>query len=293
MTKTEIIKEMRVISDIDVTLEINRRIEFIKKTLVNAGLQTLVLGVSGGIDSTTLGRLAQLSIDELNQADSNQTELNQNQPNKSMKHKDRYRFIAVRLPYGTQADEQDAQLAITFIQPTESVCVNIKTAVDRIHIESTTALQDKNLCSENLSKLDFVKGNSKARTRMIAQYEIAGLLTGLVLGTDHSAENITGFYTKWGDGACDLAPLFGLSKRQVKSIAQHLGAPQSLVNKAPTADLECLSPEKTDEDALGLSYQQIDDFLENKSVDNDADRRIIEIFQKTQHKRLPIPTLYD
>ena len=128
---------------------------------------------------------------------------------------------------------------------------------------------------------------------MLAQYEVAGLLSGLVLGTDHSAENITGFYTKWGDGACDLAPLFGLSKRQVRQIAETLGAPEKLVHKAPTADLECLSPSKTDEDALGLSYQQIDDFLENKSQDDDADKIIIKTYLKTQHKRQAIPTIYD
>ncbi|POC21628.1 NAD(+) synthase, partial [Vibrio vulnificus] len=97
------------------------------------------------------------------------------------------------------------------------------------------------------------KGNVKARTRMIAQYEVAGLVGGLVLGTDHSAENITGFYTKFGDGACDLAPLFGLNKRQVRQIAAHLGAPESLVIKVPTADLEELAPQKADEDALLVS----------------------------------------
>ena len=128
---------------------------------------------------------------------------------------------------------------------------------------------------------------------MSAQYDLAGLLGGLVLGTDHSAENITGFYTKWGDGACDLAPLFGLSKRQVRQIAQHLDAPVALVNKAPTADLESLNPGKTDEDALGLSYDQIDDFLEDKSNDHEVDAKLVEIFKRTQHKRLPIPTIYD
>ncbi len=97
---------------------------------------------------------------------------------------------------------------------------------------------------------------------MAAQYEVAGLLGGLVVGTDHSAENVTGFYTKWGDGACDLAPLFGLNKRQVRQLAAFLGASETLVRKAPTADLECDNPGLEDEVALGLSYDQIDDFLE-------------------------------
>ena len=128
---------------------------------------------------------------------------------------------------------------------------------------------------------------------MTIQYEIAGLLGGLVLGTDHSAENITGFFTKWGDGACDLAPLFGLSKRQVRQIAQFLGAPQALVEKTPTADLECLAPQKADEHTLGVTYDELDDFLEGCPVSSEATTRIIEIYQQTQHKRSPIPTLYD
>ena len=139
----------------------------------------------------------------------------------------------------------------------------------------------------------IAKGNVKARTRMVVQYNVAALVGGLVLGTDHSAENITGFFTKWGDGACDLAPLFGLSKRQVRQLAHTLGAPQSLVQKTPTADLECLTPQKTDEDALGISYDELDDFLEGKPVTEAVQQRIVEIYQRTQHKRLPIPTVYD
>ena len=127
---------------------------------------------------------------------------------------------------------------------------------------------------------------------MVIQFEIAGLLGGLVLGTDHSAENVTGFYTKYGDGACDMAPLFGLNKRQVRQIAIKLGAPQRLLEKTPTADLECLEPAKSDEAALGLSYDQIDDFLEARPVAGHVKDRIIQIYVRTEHKRQPIPTIY-
>ncbi|NOQ79647.1 MAG: NAD(+) synthase, partial [Gammaproteobacteria bacterium] len=129
--------------------------------------------------------------------------------------------------------------------------------------------------------------------RMIVQFEIAGLVSGLVLGTDHSAENVTGFFTKFGDGACDLAPLFGLSKRQVKQVAQTLGAPQELIEKTPTADLECHSPSKADELALGIKYEQIDDFLEGKPVTEEIKEKIIRIYINTQHKRQTVPTIYD
>lgn len=269
--------EMRVLPRIDVEFEIARRIDFIKQRLIASGCTTLVLGISGGVDSSTCGRLAQCAIDELNQAFPLKT----------------YSFVAIRLPYGEQQDELDAQAALAFIKPSHTLTVNIKSGVDGLHLATLKALKTLKLGSQQDTRIDFVKGNVKARARMIAQYEVAGLLNGLVLGTDHSAENITGFYTKFGDGACDLAPLFGLNKRQVRQIAAHLGASELLVQKIPTADLEELSPLKADEDALALTYDEIDDFLEGKPVSQEVIKRLIQIYQQTAHKRKAIPTIYD
>lgn len=276
MDAKQIREEMKVLAEIDPAKEVQRRVSFIKETLLASKSHTLVLGISGGVDSSTCGRLAQIAVEEL-----------------SAETGTPYRFIAVRLPYGVQADEDEAQLALSFIKPSEVVTVNVKEAADATHKEVLGALPTHLTDLLNDSKKDFVKGNVKARQRMVAQYEIAGLLGGLVLGTDHSAENITGFYTKWGDGACDLIPLFGLNKRQVRQVAKYLGAPEVLVTKAPTADLEELSPGKKDEDALGLSYDEIDDFLEGKSVSEHVENKLVAIFNATQHKRQPIPTVYD
>ena len=270
-----IVAEMKVLPEIDAEFEIGRRVDFIKTTLMVSGLTNLILGISGGIDSSTCGRLAQLAVDDMNGTAGN------------------YQFIAVRLPYATQADETDAQAALQFINPSASVNVNVQPGTDAIHQSTSDALEQQGLLDHSESSLDFAKGNVKARMRMIAQYEIAGLLGALVIGTDHSAENVTGFYTKYGDGACDLVPLFGLNKRQVRAIAVHLGAPQQLIGKAPTADLESLTPGKTDEDALGLSYDQIDDFLEGKTLAPEISNRIIDIYCRTQHKRQPIASIYD
>ncbi len=280
MDQQTIIDEMKVLPEIDIQFEIRRRIDFIKQTLTQSGLGNLVLGISGGVDSSTCGRLAQLAVNELN------NELND-------KLSGKYQFIAVRLPFGVQADEVDAQQAVDFIQPSHCVTTNVFDGVNGIHKEVVSALDDAELLSATEAQIDFSKGNVKARARMVSQYHIAGILGGLVLGTDHSAENITGFFTKWGDGACDLAPLFGLSKRQVRMLAKALGAPAILVDKAPTADLECLDPGKTDEDALGISYEQLDDFLEGRQVSDEVKTHIINIYLKTQHKRQPIPTIYD
>jgi NAD+ synthase len=284
MNQRAIIDEMKVLPEIDIQFEIRRRVDFIKSTLTNSGLKTLVLGISGGVDSSTCGRLAQLAITELND------ELN-TKPNRNSDGA--FQFIAVRLPYDVQADEDDAQQAVNFIQPSHCITTNVLDGVNGIHQQVTNALTNASLLSASKSQVDFSKGNLKARVRMASQYHIAGIIGGLVLGTDHSAENITGFFTKWGDGACDLAPLFGLSKRQVRMLAKNLGAPSILVDKAPTADLEDLEPGKTDEDALGISYDQLDNFLEGKEVSKQVHDHIINIYQKTQHKRQPIPTIYD
>lgn len=271
-----IIAELQVQPSIDNAFEVQRRVQFIKNKLLASGCKKLILGISGGIDSTLCGKLAQLAANEL-----------------SKETGESYQFVAVRLPYGEQKDEADAQAALAFIQPDISLCVNVQQSADAMHNAVSAALHTQQLMPEEASKVDFVKGNVKARQRMIAQYEIAGMLNALVLGSDHSAENLTGFFTKWGDGACDLAPLFGLNKRQIRQLSRYLGASDQLVNKVPTADLLGDTPLEADEQALGLRYDDIDDFLEGKKVSDATEQRLIQYYLRSQHKRQPIPTLYD
>ncbi|WP_088007462.1 ammonia-dependent NAD(+) synthetase [Indiicoccus explosivorum] len=264
----QIIKEMKVQPSIDPKEENQRSIEFLKNYLkANPFLKGFVLGISGGQDSTLAGRLAQIAVDQLNA----ETEGG-------------YAFYAVRLPYGEQFDEEDAQDALDFIQPTKTYTVNIKEAVDAA---------ERALESQGIEITDFVKGNDKARERMKVQYAIAAAKNAVVLGTDHAAEAITGFYTKYGDGAADLMPLFRLNKRQGRAMLKELGAPEHLYNKIPTADLEEERPAIPDEVALGLTYDNIDDYLEGKSIPKAAQEKLENYYLKTRHKRhLPI-TVFD
>ncbi|MGX6971723.1 ammonia-dependent NAD(+) synthetase [Vagococcus lutrae] len=263
--QAEIKKVLAVKETIDPQKEIDMRVSFLKEYLKqHPFLKTYVLGISGGQDSTLAGKLAQIAIAELREETGD----------------DSYRFIAVRLPHGVQADESDAQAALSFIQPDESYAINIEPAVSAM--VATFAEQ-------NLPIGDFNKGNIKARQRMIVQYAIAGERQGAVIGTDHAAESVTGFYTKFGDGASDIFPLAGLNKRQGRSLLKMLAAPESLYLKVPTADLEENQPMLPDEVALGVTYDEIDDYLEGKSVSEAAAEQIERHYLKSEHKRhLPI-----
>lgn len=258
--QAKIIETLGVQPVIDPATEVRRRINFIKDFLRASHLTTLVLGISGGQDSSLAGRLAQLAVTELRQEGMDQA-----------------RFIAVRLPYGTQTDEADAMLAIDdFIHPDQVVRVNIKPATDALTMTLEAA---------GVPISDFNKGNIKARQRMVVQYAIAGEHHGAVVGTDHAAEAVTGFYTKFGDGGADLTPLAQLDKRQGRALLENLGAPAALYDKTPTADLEEDRPALPDEVALGVSYQAIDDYLEGRPVSDDAAQTIETWYRKTAHKR--------
>lgn len=261
----EIIDELHVSPVIDPASEVRRSVDFMKDYLkAHPGLKTYVLGISGGQDSTLGGKLAQMAMEEM----------------RSETGDDNYQFIAIRLPYGKQNDESDALKSLDYIQPDISMVIDIKMATDAL-------LQASEVNEVQIS--DYNKGNIKARQRMVAQYAIAGAKAGAVIGTDHAAEAVTGFYTKFGDGAADIMPLWRLTKQQGREMLAYLECPEELYLKIPTADLEEDRPMLSDEDALGVSYEAIDRYLTGQTV-SDKDATTIENwFTKSRHKRhLPI-----
>ncbi|MCX7492843.1 ammonia-dependent NAD(+) synthetase [Corynebacterium sp. P6129] len=266
-TRTSIVAALHTKPEIDPAAEVEERVTFLADYLRTTGLSCYVLGISGGQDSTLAGRLAQLAVERLRDSGTDAT------------------FHAVRLPYGVQADEDDAQTALEFIRPDQVLTVNIREMVDALDAAVSTALGIPELG-------DFNRGNAKARARMMAQYAIAGEKGGLVIGTDHAAENVTGFFTKFGDGAADVLPLSGLSKRQGAALLEELGAPSSTWTKVPTADLEDDRPALPDEEALGITYRQIDDYVEGAGdvdVPDAAVQRLEHLWRIGRHKRaLPV-----
>lgn len=263
-----IIAELEVVdpATFDAASEVERRVAFLAGYLRRTGLKGYVLGISGGVDSSLGGRLAQLACERVRAEGGDAT------------------FVAMRLPYRVQADEADAQRALAFIRADEVLTVNIAPATDGLWeaVEASGAkIPDK--------IDDFVKGNVKARERMVAQFAVAGARAMLVVGTDQAAEALVGFYTKFGDGACDVTPLTGLPKRRVRELARFLGAPDEVVEKVPTADLEDDLPLIADEVALGVRYAVVDDYLEGLDVPAADEATIVGWYLRTQHKRhLPV-----
>ncbi|MQY09668.1 NH(3)-dependent NAD(+) synthetase [Actinomadura sp. RB68] len=272
--REQILAELGVKATIVPKDEIRRRVEFLKDYLRSTPAKGYVLGISGGQDSTLTGRLCQLAAEELRAEGREAT------------------FVAVRLPYGVQADEHDAQIALEFVRPDRSIAVNVKPSADAVAAEAALGLRE--LLGEEPRLRDFVRGNIKARERMVIQYAIAGQLNLIVVGTDHAAEAVTGFFTKYGDGGVDVTPLTGLTKRQGAALLQELGAPPSSWQKVPTADLEDDRPALPDEVALGLKYAEIDDYLEGTDVTPDVAAKVESVYLATRHKRaVPVTPLDD
>ncbi|HHU40592.1 MAG TPA: ammonia-dependent NAD(+) synthetase [Propionibacterium sp.] len=263
-----IVDEFGVKPDIDPAAEVEARVQFLVDYLATTGAKGYVLGISGGLDSTLAGRLAQLAVERVRDGGGQAT------------------FVAMRLPYKVQHDEADAAAAIDFVAADRTITYNIAAAVDGFEDEYDGAV------GHPMS--DFNKGNVKARLRMVAQYAVAGDNGLLVIGTDHGAESVMGFFTKFGDGAADLLPLFGLDKRQNRQLLQYLGAPERLWAKVPTADLLDLNVGRPDEDELGVAYDHIDDYLEGREVPEAVAERIETTWRRSRHKRhTPVSLLDD
>jgi NAD+ synthase len=263
-----IIAALQVKPEIDPAEEVADRIQFVQDYLTHSQCGSLVLSISGGQDSALAGRLCQMAVERLRERGS--------------KH---HRFIALRLPYGKQQDEEDAQRAVQFVAADQTYTVNIQSAVDSAVAAFAEAI--------GLPMTDYNKGNQKAQQRMTVHYRVACQFNALVVGTDHAAEAVAGFFTKYGDGGVDLTPLTGLTKGQGRLLLQYLGADARIYTKAPTADLLDGNPGRLDEDELGIGYTVIDAYLEGKDVPHEDALRIEARYDATEHKRRTPVTPFD
>jgi NAD+ synthase len=262
----EIIERLGVQPTIDPDAEIRKRVDFLKEYVNKSGTTGLLIAISGGIDSAVAAGLCKQATDEL-----------------SAESGKEYITLGVFQPYTEQVDISDSYAVADAFKLTHRVETNIGETVDEIALEVEHSLKAIGI-SRHLSRGG--KGNVKARTRMVMQYAIAFDMNLLVVGTDHASEAITGFYTKWGDGAVDITPLSSLNKRQVRQVAAKLGVPQSVLDKAPTAGLW---EGQTDEAELGIIYDDNSDYLEGKEIAPEAREKLEKQYLRTEHKRSPIP----
>jgi NAD+ synthase len=262
----EIIERFGVQPKIDPAVEIRKRVDFLKEYVKKSGTTGLLIAISGGIDSAVTTGLCKMATDEL-----------------SAETGKEYMTLGVFQPYGEQVDIQDSYATAEAFQLKYKVETNIGEAVDEIALETEHAFKSIGM-SRHLSRGG--KGNVKARTRMVVQYALAFDLNLLVVGTDHASEAITGFFTKWGDGAVDITPLSSLNKRQVRQLASVLGVPQSILDKAPTAGLW---EGQTDESELGILYDENSAYLEGQEIGAEAKAKLEKQYLRTEHKRCPIP----
>ncbi|WP_258083353.1 NAD+ synthase [Thermococcus thermotolerans] len=204
---------------LDYGAAINRITGFIHEKVEEAGVDGVVVGVSGGIDSATVAYLAVRALG-------------------------RDKVLGLIMPYYENGDLEDAKLVCETLGIDYRV-ISIKPIVDEFE-RAVGGLDVKS------------RGNVMARTRMVLLYAHANAMNRLVLGTSNRSEVLTGYFTKWGDGASDYAPLINLYKTEVWEIAKLLGVPERIIKKKPTAGLW---EGQTDEDELGISYRLLDEIL--------------------------------
>jgi NAD+ synthase len=233
------------------TKENERRIVLlIRSYLKSSNSSSVVIGMSGGLDSSVVAVLARRALGSRS-------------------------VIGVALPEKGVTDHQDLDDAKGLAAKLGIKFHNIDISTPFKSLTSIIPLYDP---AELL-----VTGNLKARIRMLILYYIANRRNALVLGTSNRSELLTGYFTKYGDGAFDLAPLSGLYKSQVYQLASHLKIPQRIIDKKPTAGLW---PGQFDEDEIGVEYQLLDKILycfENNITENEI-ARLLKIPLKTVRK---------
>jgi NAD+ synthase len=203
--------------------EVEKRItRFIEDYVGDSGLKGIVLGLSGGIDSSTVAALSALAISG-------------------------NRVLGLMLPEKETRNIQD-------IKHAELVAETFKIKTETIDITGT--LETFYKLTPVFSPTDKLsKGNIKARTRMIYTYYYANRLNMLVVGSSDKSETMMGYFTKWGDVAADISPIMDLYKTQVRKLAEYLGVPKAIVARpaSPT-----LWPGQLAEDELGMKYELLD-----------------------------------
>lgn len=229
-------------------------IEFIREIVKNSSSEGIVLGLSGGIDSALAAALCSKAIDpeKVNAVFFYESEAGKFEDNTDFK----------------DASEIVKKTGIVFTTIDITPIMNGLSSTLKTVWMSETKKSEKNQNIFEQSQISL--GNIKARIRMAILYNIANQTGSLVCGTKNKSEYLTGYFTKYGDGAVDFEPIADLYKTEVWELSKHLEIPKNIINKKPTAGF---SPGQTDEDDLGMSYEKLDTILkklENKKINEET-----------------------
>jgi len=231
---------------------------WIRERVEQAHRKGVVLGMSGGVDCSVVARLCQLAGVDVH---------------------------LVMMPYGDDMKSaQSGEHSMALIEKFHFPChvFDIQPAVDALTIAA-----DSSYCETDGTNLELSRVNLRPRVRMAYLYQLAQLDDRFVIGTGNLSERTVGYFTKWGDGACDLNPLAMLTKREVYALARYLEIPSCIISKPPSAGLW---DGQTDEDELGMTYAQIDAYIiDGTSGNTETDRKIEERTAMSEHKRARIP----
>lgn len=236
-------------------------VDFIREYVAEAGVQRVVLGLSGGIDSSLVAALACEAIGSEN-------------------------VLGLMLPVDAEKDAKN-------IDDAKLVAETLDMPHEIFDLKDAVAAYD----SLNLDKV--ARGNLAARLRMVTWYARANQENRLVLGTGNKTELMIGYFTKYGDGGTDALPIGDLYKANVWDLSRHLGIPEPIIKKAPSAGLW---EGQTDEKEIGISYPELDSILflhlekgmnEKEIVEWGIDKskviKVMKMMARTQHKREPLP----
>ena len=224
--------------------------EWLRERVSEAHADGIVLGLSGGIDSSVLAALGREALG-------------------------RDKVFGIIMPcHSIDEDEADAKLLAETVD------------VDFIRVDLTEVF-DSMLKSIGGDLNSLVKSNMKARLRMVTLYAVAQSRNFLVCGTSNKSEYETGYFTKFGDSGSDLMPLANFLKRDIRELAKILNVPEKIINKAPSAGLY---EGQTDEADMGFSYDVLDEYLATGKISDEKKRERIDVMRRrSEHKRKPIP----
>ena len=232
--------------------KIRKTVEWLREQVVQSHTRGLILGISGGIDSAVVGFLIKMAC-----------------PDNS---------LGVIMPI--KSSEKDMEHAKELVEKADLTHMTLD--LTQAHSLMLGIVKET---MQDAWREDFARisdANTRARLRMTGLYTIANNLGYLVVGTDNAAEIYTGYFTKYGDGGVDVLPIAHLKKSEVYEWAEYLGVPQSILDKAPSADLW---EGQTDEMEMGTTYRCIDAFLDGQEVP-EKDREVIErLHRNSEHKR--------